>query len=92
MKLLFNFLDIKFKFSQSCFLSLLLQIRRRVKQVPVAFYKVTPTSLFSESDFAGWTFKNDDSKEKDDGNEENEITNISDQQDHRSAKRRVESS
>lgn len=91
MKLLFNFLDIKFEFPQSCFLSLL-QIRRRVKQVPVAFHKVTPTSLFSESDFAGWTFKNDDSKEKDDGNEENEITNISDEHDHRSAKRRVESS
>lgn len=91
MKLLFNFLDIKFKFSQSCFLSLL-QIRRRVKQVPVAFYKVTPASLFSESDFAGWTFKNDDSKEKGDVNEENEITNISDEHDHSSAKRRVESS
>ncbi|PON89903.1 Nucleolar complex protein [Trema orientale] len=34
-----------------------LTIRRRVKQVPLAFYKATPTSLFSESDFAGWTFK-----------------------------------
>lgn len=69
----------------------LLQIRRRVKQVPVAFYKVTPTSLFSESDFAGWTFKNDKSTEKNDGNEENEITNISDEHNHSSAKR-VESS
>lgn len=41
--------------------------------MPVAFHKVVPTSLFSESDFAGWTFKNDESKEK------NETTNISDE-------------
>ncbi|KAI3447882.1 hypothetical protein Pfo_004547 [Paulownia fortunei] len=33
------------------------EIRRRVKQVPLAFYKATPTYLFSESDFPGWTFK-----------------------------------
>ena len=33
------------------------QIRRRVKQVPVAFYKAIPSSLFSESDFTGWTFE-----------------------------------
>ncbi|KAJ9551975.1 hypothetical protein OSB04_016020 [Centaurea solstitialis] len=32
------------------------KIRRRVKQVPLAFYKAVPTSLFSESDFAGWSF------------------------------------
>lgn len=32
------------------------EIRRRVKQVPLAFYKSTPTALFSESDFPGWTF------------------------------------
>ncbi|KAK3020917.1 hypothetical protein RJ639_046573 [Escallonia herrerae] len=32
------------------------EIRRRVKQVPLAFYKATPTCLFSEHDFAGWTF------------------------------------
>lgn len=32
------------------------QIRRRVKQVPLAFYKVIPTSLFEDSDFPGWTF------------------------------------
>ncbi|CAA0823213.1 CCAAT-binding factor [Striga hermonthica] len=36
------------------------EIRRRVKQVPLAFYKATPTHLFSESDFPGWTFKNKD--------------------------------
>jgi hypothetical protein len=33
------------------------QIRRRIKQVPLAFYRTTPTSLFSESDFPGWTFE-----------------------------------
>ncbi|KAL9272111.1 NUCLEOLAR COMPLEX ASSOCIATED 4-like protein [Drosera capensis] len=33
------------------------EMRRRVKQVPVAFHKVIPTSLFSESDFPGWSFK-----------------------------------
>ncbi|XP_051144323.1 protein NUCLEOLAR COMPLEX ASSOCIATED 4 isoform X2 [Andrographis paniculata] len=31
--------------------------RPRVRQVPLAFYKATPTHLFSESDFEGWTFK-----------------------------------
>nr|GEW23683.1 nucleolar complex protein 4 homolog B [Tanacetum cinerariifolium] len=35
------------------------EIRRRVKQVPLAFYKTIPTSLFSESDFCGWTFQSD---------------------------------
>ncbi|KAK1262123.1 hypothetical protein QJS04_geneDACA018977 [Acorus gramineus] len=33
------------------------ETRRRIKQVPLAFYQVTPTSLFSETDFPGWTFK-----------------------------------
>ncbi|KAL8549552.1 hypothetical protein ACS0TY_008402 [Phlomoides rotata] len=32
------------------------EIRRRVKQVPLAFYKATPTILFTESNFPGWTF------------------------------------
>ncbi|CAF1717794.1 hypothetical protein HID58_085187 [Brassica napus] len=32
------------------------EIRRRVKQVPLAFYKAVPTSLFEDSDFPGWTF------------------------------------
>ncbi|GMY05270.1 nucleolar complex protein 4 homolog [Fagus crenata] len=69
------------------------EIRRRVKQVPLAFYKATPTSLFSESDFPGWTFEYDDGKEKNDDNDENEITNITDERDLSSAKRqRVESS
>ncbi|KAG6519481.1 protein NUCLEOLAR COMPLEX ASSOCIATED 4-like [Zingiber officinale] len=32
------------------------EIRRRIKQVPLAFYQVIPPSLFSDSDFPGWTF------------------------------------
>ncbi|KAJ0968998.1 hypothetical protein J5N97_021875 [Dioscorea zingiberensis] len=32
------------------------ETRRRIKQVPLAFYKGIPTSLFWESDFPGWTF------------------------------------
>ncbi|XP_057805886.1 protein NUCLEOLAR COMPLEX ASSOCIATED 4 isoform X1 [Salvia miltiorrhiza] len=43
------------------------EIRRRVKQVPLAFYKTTPSCLFSEMDFPGWTFKstaNDDASSK----------------------------
>ncbi len=98
MKFLLIFMDTKtftfmhFKFPQSCS-PLILQIRRRVKQVPLAFYKATPTSLFSESDFPGWTFEYDDGKEKNDDNDENEITNITDERDLSSAKRqRVESS
>ncbi|XVE66494.1 hypothetical protein DITRI_Ditri08aG0083900 [Diplodiscus trichospermus] len=39
------------------------EIRRRVKQVPLAFYKATPTCLFSESEFSGWMFKYEESKE-----------------------------
>ncbi|RWW09990.1 hypothetical protein BHE74_00035272 [Ensete ventricosum] len=35
-----------------------LQVRRRIKQVPVAFYKVIPSSLFDNSEFPGWTFGN----------------------------------
>ncbi|KAF5443703.1 hypothetical protein F2P56_036238 [Juglans regia] len=65
------------------------EMRRRVKQVPLAFHKVTPTSLFTESDFSGWTFNREDGKEKNDGSDENEITN---EHGRRSAKRQVESS
>ncbi|KAK2376926.1 protein NUCLEOLAR COMPLEX ASSOCIATED [Trifolium repens] len=45
------------------------EITRRVKQVPLAFYKTTPTSLFSENDFAGWTFKCEETSEINDSNE-----------------------
>lgn len=47
------------------------EMSRRVKQVPLAFYKATPTSLFSELDFVGWTFKYEQ-------NEESIITNTDD--------------
>lgn len=33
------------------------EVRRRIKQVPLAFYSTTPTSLFEGSDFPGWTFE-----------------------------------
>lgn len=62
----------------------ILQIRRRVKQVPLAFHKATHTSLFSESDFPGWTFKYEESNEK---NGENGILNMSGDNDKSSAKR-----
>ncbi|KAL6843668.1 hypothetical protein ACP4OV_026239 [Aristida adscensionis] len=32
------------------------EVRRRIKQVPLAFYRTTPSSLFQGSDFPGWTF------------------------------------
>ncbi|MED6209343.1 hypothetical protein PIB30_053703 [Stylosanthes scabra] len=32
------------------------EMSRRVKQVPLAFHKSTPSTLFSDADFAGWTF------------------------------------
>ncbi|KAJ6386383.1 hypothetical protein OIU77_029366 [Salix suchowensis] len=38
------------------------EIRRRVKQVPVAFYKVIPSCLFSEPDLTGWTFKEEEER------------------------------
>ncbi|XP_048336602.2 protein NUCLEOLAR COMPLEX ASSOCIATED 4 isoform X1 [Ziziphus jujuba] len=63
------------------------EIRRRVKQVPLAFYKATPTSLFSESEFAGWTFKPEASKEEKGGDDENETEKAPEESEHGSAKR-----
>uniref|UniRef100_A0A0V0IKG6 Putative nucleolar complex protein 4-like n=1 Tax=Solanum chacoense TaxID=4108 RepID=A0A0V0IKG6_SOLCH len=61
------------------------EIRRRVKQVPLAFYTATPTMLFPESDFLGWSFK---MKDKD---STIVLDNTSKENDHVSAKRsRVE--
>ncbi|XP_006365317.1 nucleolar complex protein 4 homolog [Solanum tuberosum] len=61
------------------------EIRRRVKQVPLAFYTATPTMLFPESDFLGWSFK---MKDKD---STTVLDNTSKENDHISAKRsRVE--
>lgn len=53
----------------------------------MAFYKTTPTSLFSDADFAGWTFKCDNMKENCARNEEMNVTNISEENDDASSKR-----
>lgn len=76
----------------NCFHSIL-QMRRRVKQAPISFYRTTPTSLFTESEteFIGWTFKCDDTKRKNDNNDEN--GEMHKECDHNSVKRqRVECS
>ncbi|KAK9164901.1 hypothetical protein Scep_000092 [Stephania cephalantha] len=49
------------------------EIGRRVKQVPLAFYRKTPTCLFSESDFPGWTFKFGEAEKLDNGNKESPV-------------------
>ncbi|GMI83787.1 EMBRYO DEFECTIVE 2762, NucleOlar Complex associated 4 [Hibiscus trionum] len=54
------------------------EIRRRVKQVPLAFYKATPASLFPESEFCGWTFKYEGSKENDSENKEQKTSEEND--------------
>lgn len=61
--------------------------------MPLAFYKATPTSLFSDSEFTGWTFG---PREKDDGkngnNKAGEV-NTTEFDNHKSAKKqRTESS
>ncbi|KAH7664531.1 U3 small nucleolar RNA-associated protein 19 [Dioscorea alata] len=62
------------------------EIRRRVKQVPLAFYKVNPTSLFCESDFPGWTFGKQET-----GHKENEAINPIEEDGQKTIKRqRVE--
>ena len=66
---------------------ILLQIRRRVKQVPLAFYKATPTSLFSESDFPGWSFKFKENDESVTTNVDNGNIDKSEDHDHGFAKR-----
>ncbi|ESW13902.1 hypothetical protein PHAVU_008G235900 [Phaseolus vulgaris] len=53
------------------------EIRRRVKQVPLAFYKASPSSLFSETDFAGWTFKCEEIPEMTNGNNERSTKDLS---------------
>ncbi|KAJ4715831.1 Nucleolar complex 4 [Melia azedarach] len=69
------------------------EIRRRVKQVPLAFYKTASTCLFSDADFAGWTFKCEGSKENDSGDDEKGISNMSEENGEISAKRqRIECS
>ncbi|KGN43346.1 nucleolar complex protein 4 homolog [Cucumis sativus] len=51
------------------------ELKKKLKRVPLAFYQAPPTTLFSESDFAGWSFDNEHSEK-----------NI-DSSDHLSAKR-----
>jgi len=67
------------------------EIRRRVKQVPLAFYKATPTSLFSDSDFPGWIFNYEQIDKSVTGSNKN--VDISEDHDHGLAKRqRIECS
>ncbi|CAL5430645.1 unnamed protein product [Camellia sinensis] len=69
------------------------EIGRRVKQVPLAFYKATPSSLFSESDFVGWTFKYKENDELFTSGVDNKNIDISEDHGHGSAKRqRIECS
>ncbi|KAK3205704.1 hypothetical protein Dsin_019750 [Dipteronia sinensis] len=63
------------------------EIRRRVKQVPLAFYKMTPTSLFSEADFTGWTFESEEIKENNTENAGKRTLNTSEENGDISAKR-----
>lgn len=51
----------------------ILQVRRRIKSAPLAYYEAAPTSLFSDSEtqFLGWTFKSEDSKRKNESADEN---------------------
>ncbi|XP_057725219.1 protein NUCLEOLAR COMPLEX ASSOCIATED 4-like [Arachis stenosperma] len=58
------------------------EMSRRVKQVPLAFYKSTPSTLFSDADFAGWTFDFKDTSEIMHGSDEN-----ADKDDQNSGKR-----
>ncbi|XP_020239451.1 nucleolar complex protein 4 homolog isoform X2 [Cajanus cajan] len=53
------------------------EISRRVKQVPLAFFKATPSSLFSETDFAGWTFKCEETPEMINDNNEKSTKDLS---------------
>ncbi|KAF9618768.1 hypothetical protein IFM89_002463 [Coptis chinensis] len=64
------------------------EIGRRIKQVPLAFYKASPASLFLESDFPGWSFKLDDSENEESGNGNNGLLTKSVVADEKSTKRR----
>ncbi|OIW16137.1 hypothetical protein TanjilG_18852 [Lupinus angustifolius] len=63
------------------------EISRRVKQVPLAFFKTTPSSLFSETDFAGWTFNLEETPELISGNDESATKGLS-EHDHGGAVKR----
>lgn len=72
---------MKFEYYFGCECYLWLQLKKKMKRVPLAFYQAIPTSLFSESDFPGWSFNHEHSEKNIEGS------------DHLPAKRqRVESS
>ncbi|XP_064987752.1 protein NUCLEOLAR COMPLEX ASSOCIATED 4-like isoform X2 [Musa acuminata AAA Group] len=50
------------------------EVRRRIKQVPIAFYKVIPSSLFDNSEFPGWTFGNQQNDKQELNARQNEVT------------------
>ncbi|CAN6240640.1 unnamed protein product [Urochloa humidicola] len=57
------------------------EVRRRIKQVPLAFYRTTPTLLFQGADFPGWSFGYQSSSTVDtivEGNETIETVGASD--------------
>ncbi|XWS68352.1 hypothetical protein CRYUN_Cryun04dG0082700 [Craigia yunnanensis] len=68
------------------------EIRRRVKQVPLAFYKATPTSLFSETEFSGWTSKYEEDKENDSRNKKQSTANTREENDVSTKRQRIECS
>ncbi|XP_038972452.1 LOW QUALITY PROTEIN: glutamate receptor 3.1-like [Phoenix dactylifera] len=68
------------------------EVRRRIKQVPLAFYKATPTSLFWDSDFAGWTFGDQHNEKLESETKEIGGSNIVEKDDREHVKRpRIES-
>ncbi|KAI6677475.1 hypothetical protein NL676_038271 [Syzygium grande] len=68
------------------------EMRRRVKQVPLAFYTATPSSLFSESDFPGWTFHYENEEKTDAADDDGITKTLIGDHAYKSAKRqRVES-
>lgn len=64
-----------------------LQVRRRIKQVPLAFFKATPTSLFWDSDFAGWTFRDQHNGKLEDETKENGFSKMVENDDREHVKR-----
>ncbi|XP_038887733.1 protein NUCLEOLAR COMPLEX ASSOCIATED 4 isoform X2 [Benincasa hispida] len=45
------------------------ELKKKLKRVPLAFYQTPPTTLFSESDFAGWSFNHEHSEKNIDGSD-----------------------
>ncbi|XP_020597782.1 nucleolar complex protein 4 homolog [Phalaenopsis equestris] len=67
------------------------EVRRRIKQCPVAFYRETPTSLFIESDFPGWLFRDQQEHGAENGDEDERLGKRTVESEERDVKRlRVE--